>query len=121
MTIVIHTRVQWHACAGAWSRPKKVAEQAGERRVGCTRPKKITSCVLATVSRDRGTSSPFKCARTPELQARHGCEVCSYVLKQTDAPTVVDKRHAAPLISQRGAWQTRAALKIEQKSDGWKY
>ena len=46
------------------------------------------------------------------LQARHahGCEVCSYLLKQTDAPTVVEKRYAAPLISQRGRYTFRKEI-----------
>ena len=46
----------------------------------------------------------------PGLQTRDGCAGCIYLLKETDAPAVVDIRQAAPLISQRGARQTRAAL-----------
>ena len=56
----------------------------------------------------------------PGLQARHGCELCSHLLKETDAPAVVDIRQAAPLVSQRGARQTRAALETQQKGDRWK-
>ena len=43
----------------------------------------------------------------------------SYLLKETDAPTVVDKRHAARISSQRGARPMRAALETQQKGDGW--
>ena len=42
------------------------------------------------------------------------------LLKETDAPAVVDIRQAAPLVSQRGARQTRAALETQQKGDRWK-
>ena len=56
----------------------------------------------------------------PGLQARDGCAVCIYRLKETDALTVADIRHAAPLISQRGAWQTESRIGDKQKSDGWK-
>ena len=56
----------------------------------------------------------------PGLQARDGCAGCIYLLKETDAPAVVDIRQAAPLVSQRGARQTRAALETQQKGDGWK-
>ena len=56
----------------------------------------------------------------PELQAHDGCAGCIYLLKETDAPAVVDIRQAAPLVSQRGARQTRAALETQQKGDRWK-
>ena len=55
-----------------------------------------------------------------ELQAHDGCAGCIYLLKETDAPAVVDIRQAAPLVSQRGARQTRAALETQQKGDRWK-
>ena len=54
----------------------------------------------------------------PGIQARDECAGCIYLLKETDAPAVVDIRQAAPLVSQRAAWGKANESRIADTAKG---
>ena len=103
---------EYHTVARVcWSRPKKVAEQAGERRVGCIRPEKITSCVLATV-----TIGPRLRSNVPGAPSTPRMRI---VQSSVEGDRCADSRRQAPCCAkQQPAWGKANESRIGDTAKG---